>query len=304
MSTSPINIKPVLAAAEIAEAVCALPAVATFDWCDAAASCLARLSDPSWRCVSIVTLDPSGSVRMCEATGAGGGPTAAAQPGPRARPTPEQQQNADARLETLRKRAERLVSLGFVPDMGAIAQGFAAPAAQVLRGDWRTSAMGKMWAGIESSDLLVGMIALDNGEPARVLLVQVAPSAAGTTVTDEQAAILRAVLPIFKHKAVMAFGAGPSDQGQWLTAREQLILEELALGKSVKQIADEIDRSPHTVHDHVKSLHRKLNASSRGELIARALGHLPQGARIRDRYRAAQATGRREQTARQNDSAA
>jgi hypothetical protein len=27
------------------------------------------------------------------------------------------------------------------------------------------------------------------------------------------------------------------------------------------------------VHDHVKSLHRKLNASSRGQLIARALGH-------------------------------
>jgi hypothetical protein len=27
------------------------------------------------------------------------------------------------------------------------------------------------------------------------------------------------------------------------------------------------------VHDHVKSLHRKLDASSRGELVARALGH-------------------------------
>src|SRR5436309_622322 len=88
MSNSPISIKPVLAAAEIAEAVCSLPAVATFDWCDAAASCLTRLADPSWRCVSIITLDPTGSIRMCEATGAAGGPTAAGQVGPRARPTP------------------------------------------------------------------------------------------------------------------------------------------------------------------------------------------------------------------------
>ena len=56
--------------------------------------------------------------------------------------------------------------------------------------------------------------------------------------------------------------------------------EHLALGKSVKQIASDLARSPHTVHDHVKSLHRKLNASSRGELIARALGHLAPNARL------------------------
>ena len=42
----------------------------------------------------------------------------------------------------------------------------------------------------------------------------------------------------------------------------------------MREIADALERSPHTVHDHVKSLHRKLNASSRGELIARTLGHV------------------------------
>jgi hypothetical protein len=30
----------------------------------------------------------------------------------------------------------------------------------------------------------------------------------------------------------------------------------------------------YTVHDHVKSLHKKLNANNRGQLVARALGHL------------------------------
>ena len=51
-----------------------------------------------------------------------------------------------------------------------------------------------------------------------------------------------------------------------------MILVELVSGASVREIAERIDRSPHTVHDHVKSLHRKLNASSRGELVSRYLG--------------------------------
>jgi len=66
---------------------------------------------------------------------------------------------------------------------------------------------------------------------------------------------------------------GDDGDTKWLTQREQIVLEQLTLGLSVRQIADELGRSPHTVHDHVKSLHRKLNASSRGELVARALGH-------------------------------
>ena len=72
----------------------------------------------------------------------------------------------------------------------------------------------------------------------------------------------------------MAIGPDSSDSSHWLTQREQVILRHLLLGKSVREIADELGRSPHTVHDHVKSLHRKLNASSRGELVARALGHV------------------------------
>ena len=55
------------------------------------------------------------------------------------------------------------------------------------------------------------------------------------------------------------------------------MLDLLVLGLSVRQIAEELGRSTHTVHDHVKSLHKKLNANSRGELVARALGHLGAG---------------------------
>ncbi len=57
-----------------------------------------------------------------------------------------------------------------------------------------------------------------------------------------------------------------------LTACEVRVLELLVEGRTVREIATVICRSPHTVHDHVKRLHRKLEATSRGELISRALG--------------------------------
>ncbi|MEL6741849.1 MAG: helix-turn-helix transcriptional regulator, partial [Planctomycetota bacterium] len=72
----------------------------------------------------------------------------------------------------------------------------------------------------------------------------------------------------------LALGDDRNSSTRWLTAREQEVLEKLTLGMSVREIAETIGRSPHTVHDHVKSLHRKLNATSRGELVARALGYI------------------------------
>ena len=63
-----------------------------------------------------------------------------------------------------------------------------------------------------------------------------------------------------------------TDPSAWLTAREQEVLDHLALGRSVREIAAVLQRSPHTVHDHVKSLHRKLGANTRGGLIPRAIG--------------------------------
>ena len=62
------------------------------------------------------------------------------------------------------------------------------------------------------------------------------------------------------------------DSIPWLTLREQVILNHLIDGRSVREIAEIVDRSQHTVHDHVKNLHKKLDATSRGQLIARAMG--------------------------------
>ena len=44
---------------------------------------------------------------------------------------------------------------------------------------------------------------------------------------------------------------------------EEVVLAQILEGKSVRQIAEGLGRSPHTVHDHVKAMHRKLGASTR-----------------------------------------
>ncbi len=54
-----------------------------------------------------------------------------------------------------------------------------------------------------------------------------------------------------------------------LPPRTRAVLVALLQGDSVKQVAIRLRMSPHTVHDHVKRLHRDLNVQSRGELVSR-----------------------------------
>ena len=91
-----------------------------------------------------------------------------------------------------------------------------------------------------------------------------------------KARLLRSVL---QGQAALMMSALSGDEAVLLSERELAVAHAVGKGLTNKQIAAELSRSPHTVHDHVKSLHRKLNASSRGELIARALGHIEHGRR-------------------------
>ncbi len=61
-----------------------------------------------------------------------------------------------------------------------------------------------------------------------------------------------------------------------LTAREREVLGHLAQGVSLAEIGRRLGISPYTVGDHVKSIYRKLNISSRAEaaLQAKNLGLL------------------------------
>src|SRR5262249_31224622 len=56
-----------------------------------------------------------------------------------------------------------------------------------------------------------------------------------------------------------------------LPQRLREVLGLLSRGLSEKQVAADLDLSVHTVHDHVKALHRRLGVHSRGELLSLAL---------------------------------
>lgn len=61
-----------------------------------------------------------------------------------------------------------------------------------------------------------------------------------------------------------------------LTQRELEVLTGIAQGKSYKELADALGRSPHTIHAHIKSAYEKLQAANRTEALqkARSLGVL------------------------------
>jgi DNA-binding CsgD family transcriptional regulator len=196
----------------------------------------------------------------------------------RARPKPREEigrRGEDDRLSVLRVRAARLRKIGIrltgeqraqrlvarLDDLASRSEAFA------------KSDLPRLWHEIETGDSMLGLCPI--GEPAggRIMLVQIASTEPGRRFSAAEVQGLATLLPTLVRRTVLALGDERAEETRWLTVREQIVLDHLILGKSVRQIADELERSPHTVHDHVKSLHRKLNASSRGELIARALGH-------------------------------
>jgi len=106
------------------------------------------------------------------------------------------------------------------------------------------------------------------------LVVETVLKDATEAAVERESALLGALLPHIASRCRLAFARAPSGSGGLVTPSEQLILEQLVLGHTVRQIAETLERSPHTIQEHVKNLHRKFGASSRGQLIARALGHV------------------------------
>ncbi len=56
-----------------------------------------------------------------------------------------------------------------------------------------------------------------------------------------------------------------------LPPRLRETLQLLVEGFSEKQLADQMKLSPHTVHDYVKALYRRMGVQSRAELVARVV---------------------------------
>lgn len=138
--------------------------------------------------------------------------------------------------------------------------------------DWVGSAAGAQWNSYNIHNMLVGLCKLPGMHPDRYIVIEFGFLKSDEKLGSDCSLVLGSVMPLLGARGSLAFNSA-ADLSM-VTSRELEILGQIALGKSVKQIANSLDRSEHTIHDHVKSLHRKLNASSRGELVARTLGHL------------------------------
>lgn len=241
--------------AELASRVSRLSAVATQDWCARAADLIRGIRPTALVSVTIAGVRDHGELSFVEATGAAG----------------LDPQGRSADVQPI--HPDHASSLGWwIPGSEEIRVGLlhGLPGAS----EWASSPAGRRWSRYGATDLVVGVAPMPGHVVGRSLVVEFGLGPNDRPFDRAELNMLRAVLPLLARRAGLAFGPEVSSPLTRLTSREQEVLEHLALGKSVKEIAEDLARSPHTVHDHVKSLHRKLNASSRGELIARSLGHL------------------------------
>ncbi len=98
------------------------------------------------------------------------------------------------------------------------------------------------------------------------------------------AAIARRVLKHFSQGAPTAGALAPSASGRavkakprsaetevFLTERETDVLQRVAKGYTLKEIAVQFGLSPHTIADHVKIIYRKLNVCCRAEAAVEAI---------------------------------
>lgn len=271
------NLPALRSAVRLTERIAMLPAVATQDWCDRAAAALLPIEQPAIAVVMIGQVDEHGVIIRIEATGVGGCASAEVTTtvgrNPMSSTSLVPLDPTDAALMRVRTSLAQARELSWGPGVLGLTAARVTLVDRTHPGAVTPAGLMRRWEGVRFSGMLLGSTGI--GQDRRMIVTEVAltaPSHNGLIESDAQA--LEAVLPSLARRAIMAIGTDPTDDSHWLTQREQMILQHLLLGKSVREIATELGRSPHTVHDHVKSLHRKLGANSRGELVARALGHV------------------------------
>ncbi len=274
----------------ITESLGHLPGVATTDWADRAARSLARVVGRGSASVLIGSLDARGFLIQVELAGAGRSDDAwpvDAHPGIGGALTGvESASQGPDGLDELRRGYRVGEWVGW--SLGPITPQTLATTTASLAGLRRAeSPVWKRWAstgGGEVGEIVAGVVAVPGSGESRVVLAEIACPA---TADAEQcllessmaSAVLEAVLPMLASKVAAAFIT--ADRSQWLTPREEEVLWHLLAGEKVPDIAVALGRSVYTVHDHVKSLHRKLGASNRGELVSRALGHIGPRVQVR-----------------------
>src|SRR5690606_30838742 len=160
-----------------------------------------------------------------------------------------------ARTLYLHDKLERLIKLGIEIPSDAWDRGMVA-SLRKLSPQWNTLPLGRILATQSLVRPLLMLIPINASKPGLYLLACIAFDAASPeTPEPELITTLAGVFPILSHRSQIALSR-VSNPKAWLTDREQEILDQLIEGHSVRVIADKLGRSSHTVHDHVKNLHK------------------------------------------------
>lgn len=259
-------------ASRVVEGICGMPGVPTQDWCHRAAGSLVCVHGPSVAMVGLCELDARGFVESVLMVG-----SAVSAEGWWGRGVEGVDRAAGAR------QVERGLRVGewlgwSTGGLGGGEARVSAASSQGLLGAGGGGGGGgefaRRWGWLGAREGLLGAVRYAGGEVSRAVVVELAVAGEGVVQTERWCTVLEAALPVLARRAVRAFGSGAFDRAGLLTAREEHVLWRLVAGDRVPRIAAELGRSVYTVHDHVKSLHRKLGASSRGGLVARTLGHM------------------------------
>lgn len=271
-----------LLTSHVMEGIAHLPGVATQDWCVRAAGALSRLHHPSGVGVMVGQLDARGFITNVEMIGSArsqdvkssfGAATANTEPAYIA--GPGELRAADEGFCGGRDgfRVGEWLGWSFGPPTKELLVVSSAMQLGMLqrRGE---SVVWRRWSAMNPTEILGAIVAIPGSTPGRVAVVEIAWNENPHGDSARQQAVLEAVLPMLAGKVARSFGDAPLSDQLSLTPREELVLWHLLAGEKVPVIARRLNRSVYTVHDHVKSLHRKLGASNRGQLVARALGHL------------------------------
>ncbi len=234
------------ATARVSRDFARLPGAPGPDWCRRAARALAQVAPASRAWIAVLR---TGTRARVERTGS----------------SDEDGSASDAALRLLARDLVETLPGPIRPCVGSLEELCAAGGI----GSRRLGRYGRLLAGVEPLPVRAP------GEH-HVLVVLWEPGEGGhggpSLPAEDLRRVLRSAMPVLAERLRVALGGG-GERSAWLSEREQRVLELLTGGLTVPEIAALLGRSQHTVHDYVKSLHRKLGTNSRGALIARALGH-------------------------------
>ncbi len=133
---------------------------------------------------------------------------------------------------------------------------------------------------ISERDPLIGKIMLSNMNSDELIYNSLRNGAIGYILKSELKDISEVIDTILRGGAIITptiafrvfnhFKQKSSPNAVRLTEKENQILDQMVMGKTINRVAEFLGVSKYTIQHHVKNIYRKLNVHNRAELIKKA----------------------------------